>query len=205
MSSFTFFSLVFYVPTDSNLLSKFFQYFMYQPQHLPCFKIFFCVLCTNRSPSPVDFSFAETSADPHHITDTPHQSTPAPPHTRRCIPTPPSALPYSQPYHRTTVPPYLSPALQAHHCKYNMPHSQTYHHTTIPHNHAVPLHRTIAPHSQTYDLLTTQLHNSDPRRPSRRRTDAAPPRPARASPPGPRRRCDADATRRRWNAVATQA
>ena len=148
---------------------------MYQSQHLPCFKFFFCILCTNRSPFLVDLHSNETSADPHHYTDTQHQSTHAPPHIRRYVPTPPSALPYSQPYHCTTVPSYLSPALQAHHCKYNMPHSQTYHHTTIPHNHAVPLHRTIAPgHSQTYDLLTTQLHNSDPRRPVRRRPDAAP-------------------------------
>ena len=88
-----------------QILSKFFQYFMYQPQHLPCFKFFFCILCTNRSPSPVDLHSSETSADPHHITDTPHQATHAPPHTRRYVPTPPaSALPpYFQPYSRTTA------------------------------------------------------------------------------------------------------
>ena len=104
-------------------LQNFFLYFMYQPQHLSYFKIFFCILCTNRSPSPVDLHSNETSADPHHDTDTQHQSTHAPPHTRRHVPTPLSALPYFQPYNRTTAP-------------YSQPYSRTtappYNRTTVP-------------------------------------------------------------------------
>ena len=141
---------------------------MYQPQHLPFFKIFFCILCTNRSPSPVDFSFTETSADPHHITDTPHQATLAPPHIRKYVPTFPrshaplclTVLPTVQPYHCTTAPPHRTQA------------SQSYHRTTVPPYHRTfprPCKHTTALHSQAHDLLTTQPHDPDPRRPVRRR------------------------------------
>ena len=143
---------------------KFFQFFMHQPQHLPCFKIFFCILCTNRSPSPVDLHSNETSADPHHVTDTPHQSTPAPRHTCRYAPT----FPRSPPPCRTTVP-----------C------SQPYNRTTVPHSqlYSQPYHRTTAPHPQTHPHTTQtistphhsptmQPHDPDTRRPVRRRPDA---------------------------------
>ena len=188
---------------------------MYQPQHLPCFKIFFCILCTNRSPSPVDLNSTETSADPHHVAPTPHQSTHAPRHTRKYVPTPPppcrttvpqpyhrTVLPvappynrttaphsqlYSQPYHRTTAPysqthphttqatstSHRAPALQTHHCKYNIPHSQTYHHVVPPHRtHS----RTIPTPAGRFDAVPTQHRRSIDAAPtpSRRRTGAAP-------------------------------
>ena len=70
------------------------------------FQKFFSILCTNRSPSPIDFHSNETSADPHHDTDTPHQSTHAPLHTRRYVPTPP---PPCRTPNRTTVPLHRTP------------------------------------------------------------------------------------------------
>ena len=83
----------------------------------------------------------------------------------------PSALPYSQPYHRTTapysqshhrttVPPRLSPALQTHHRKYN-----------IPHRHTAQPCRTTAPHHRT--VLSTVLSTVLPTAPPHHRT--APP------------------------------
>ena len=107
------------------------------------FQNFFSILCTNRSPSPVDLSFAETSADPHHDTDTPHQSTHAPPHTRRYVPTFPSALPYHctvpRPPSRTTIP---------YHCTVPRPPSRT----TIPYHCTVPRppSRTTIPYHCTF-------------------------------------------------------
>ena len=171
------------------------------------FQNFFSILCTNRSPSPFDFHSSETSADPHHVTDTPHQATLAPPHIRKYVPTPPSALPYhrttaphsqlySQPYHRTTVPPHLSPALQTHHCKYNIPHSQTYHHAAPPHR--TPRHTLTPPRPHPHHIIPPPCSHTIPTpagrpdtasdavsTPHRRRPRREP---ARASPPARRRR-----------------
>ena len=145
-------------------LQNFFLYFMYQPQHLSYFKIFFCILCTNRSPSPVDLHSNETSADPHHDTDTQHQSTRAPPHTRRHVPTPLSALPYSQPYNRTTAPPYNRTT-----APYPGPAD-----TPLQIQHTAQPCRTTAPHPQIHHSPTMQPHRFNSRRPDRRSIDAAP-------------------------------
>ena len=114
---------------------------------------------------------ARPARDPHHVTDTPHQATLAPPHTRRYVPipprphvpTPPSALPCSQPYNRTTAP-YSQ--------LYSQLYSQPYHRTTAPHpqTHTHTTQTTSTPHHSP----TTQPHDPDTRRPDRRRPDAAP-------------------------------
>ena len=154
------------------------------------FQNFFSILCTNRSPSPVDFHSNETSADPHHVTTTPHPYTDAPLHTRKYVPTPPPPYRTTAPYHRTTaqypVPPathhttpphsqpHHSPHLQPHHCHtpshtttrhlqpHHCPHSQPHHH-----RHLQPHHCTT---SQPHHSPTT--HAPYRRRPSRRSTDA---------------------------------
>ena len=71
------------------------------------------------------------------------------------------------------------------------PPCRTSNHTTVP-LHRTPKHIT-APHSQTYDLLTTQLHDPDTRTLDRRSIAAAPDATGARVAAGPRRRW-----RRRW-------
>ena len=117
---------------NTYLASKFFQFFMHQPQHLPCFKIFFCILCTNRSPSPVDLQFQRDQrgsaprSQTHNTNPHTHHLTPADTfpcsHSPLCL----TVLPTVQLYHCTTAPPHRTQA------------SQSYHRTTVP-----PYHRTF--------------------------------------------------------------
>ena len=171
--------LHFYVPPHfiCLLLLFFLLFFMYQLTQIP-FQNFFSILCTNRSPSPFDFHSSETSADPHHDTDTQHQSTPAPRHTRRHVPTPPSALPYSQPYLRTTAPLHRTPKHITANTTYHTPRRMI----SWPHSSTIPTP------AGRIDAVPTQ-HRRGPRRDQRarrcRRRHAAC---HRASPPARRRR-----------------
>ena len=137
--------LHFYAPPHfiCLLLLFFLLFFMYQLTQIP-FQNFFSILCTNRSPSPFDFHSSETSADPHHATDTPHQTKPI--HTRTTThsqirphsPTSPrphaplslAVLPTIPPYHCTALSTVLSTVLP----------------TIPPYHCTVPLHRTTAPY-----------------------------------------------------------
>ena len=157
---------------------------MHQLIQIP-FQNFFSILCTNRSPSPFDFHSSETSADPHHDTDTQHQTKPIHTHTQTHHDTPadtpprshaPSALPYSQPYHRTTAP-HSQLYSQPHHrttvppyrtlnCTPNRTTVQPYHRTALSTvlPTAPPYNRTTVPHSQLYSQphhrTTVPLHRT---------------------------------------------
>ena len=180
----------FYVPPHFiYLLFLFFLlFFMYQLTQIPFqnFSVFYVPTVPHplltfipARPARIRTTTQTHNTNPHTHHDTPANTFPRPPPPCR---TPNrTTAPYSQPYHRT-VPRPPSTTVQPYHHAFPRPYRYTIanttchtpRRTTIPHNHAVPLHRTIAPHSQTYDLLTTQLHDPDTRRPVRRRPDAAP-------------------------------
>ena len=110
----------FYVPPHfiCLLLLFFLLFFMYQLTQIP-FQNFFSILCTNRSPSPFDFHFSETSADPHHDTTTPHQATSAPHRIHRNVPAPD---PTDAPLHHTSMHPIHHTALLATRLSAMQPH-----------------------------------------------------------------------------------
>ena len=140
---------------------------MYQLIQIP-FQNFFSILCTNRSPSPFDFHSSETSADPHHVTDTPNQTKPnqatlAPPHTRRYVPIPPrshaplrlAVLPTIPPYHRTV----LSTVLPA------APPHRTPNRTTAPPHRTLNCTLNCTPNRTTAPPHRTPRHTLTPPRP----------------------------------------
>ena len=136
---------------------------MYQPQHLPCFKFFFSILCTNPNtylasnffsvfyvptvPHPLLTSIPtrpariRTTSQTRHTNPHTHHHTPANTFPRSHAPLSLAVFPTVPPYH-CTVPPYhrtTAPYPQPHHCIIP-PDTRSPYHTAAPFRHpqAVP-------------------------------------------------------------------